>query len=172
MLTANDIKQEVSYLYLHALVTRLGYSLERTCIDRDSVDATICSRGIIPGSKGNILSPKIDVQLKASAQECSGSLIPFGISRKNYDDLRQNSMVPKLLIVLFLPEDGVWLDCDLEKIVLYGKSYWMSLKGMSATGNALSVTVYLNQSQRLTVEMIQEWMVAAANREDISHVSC
>jgi len=49
MLTSNGVKQEISYMYLHALATRCGYSLERTGIDMDSVDATICTRGELGG---------------------------------------------------------------------------------------------------------------------------
>ena len=172
MLTANGIKQEVSYIYLHALVTRLGYALERISIDMDSVDATICARGKIPGSKGSILSPKIDVQLKATEQECSGDPIAFRISKKNYEDLRQRSMVPKIIAVLFLPEEGKWFDWDPEKISLYGKAYWKSLKGMNVRANNSGVTIYLSQSQRLTDEAIQQWMIAAATREEIAYASC
>lgn len=172
MLTPNDIKQEISYIYLHALATQLGYSMERTCIDRDSVDATICARGKIPGSKGIMRSPKIDVQLKATVQECSGNDIPFKIPKKNYDDLRHHALVPIVLIVVFLPPDRGWIDCDSEKILLYGKGYGTSLKGMDAIENLSNKTIYLNQSQRLTDEIIRQWMISAANREEISYVSC
>ena len=131
MLTQNGIKQEISFIYLHALVTRLGYSLERTSIDMDSVDATICARAKVIGSRGSVLSPKIDVQLKATERECSGNSIAFNISRKNYDDLRQSAMVPKILIILFLPVEADWFSFDLDKISVYGKGYWMSLKNLS-----------------------------------------
>jgi len=172
MLTPNDIKQEISFLFVHALATRLGYSFERTCIDRDSIDATICAKGKLPGSKGVILSPKIDVQLKATEQECSGIHIPFKISKKNYDDLRQNAMVPRVLVVIFLIPGINWVDYDVEKISLYGKGFWVSLKGMDAIENISDKTIYLNQTQRLTDEVIQQWMVSAANREELSHVLC
>jgi hypothetical protein len=172
MLTPNGIKQEASYIYLHALVTRLGYSLERTFFDMDSVDATICAKGKIPGSKGIILSPKIDVQLKSTEQECSGDPISFRIPMKNYDDLRRNTMVPRIMIVLFLPREMDWLDWDFEKIVVYSKGYWTSLKGMDASVNYSRETIHLSQSQRLTNETIQQWMIAVANREEIAYVSC
>jgi hypothetical protein len=172
MLSANGRKQEISYTYLHALVTRLGYSLERSCIDMDSVDATICARGKVPGSKGIIRSPKIDVQLKAAEQEASGDSIAFPISKKNYDDLRQSTMVPRILVVLFLPVERDWFDFDLEKVSLYGKGYWTSLKGMSVNENQTTVTIRLHQSQRLTDEIIQQWMIAAADREELTYVSC
>ena len=172
MLTPNGIKQEVTFIYLHALVTRLGYSLERTSIDMDSVDATICARGKIVGSKGIIQSPKIDVQLKATEQECSGDPIAFRVSKKNHDDLRRNTMVPKILIALFLPGIEDWFELDQERISLYGRAYWKSLKGMDQGTNNTNVTIHLSQSQRLTVETIQQWMVAAANREEIAYASC
>lgn len=172
VLKPNGIKQEISYIYLHALVTHLGYSLERTCIDMDSVDATICARGVVTHSKGILCSPKIDVQLKATERDCSEDSIPFSISKKNYDDLRQNMMVPKILIVLFLPVGKDWLNFDLEKISLYGKGYWKSLKGMEKRDNCSSITIHLSQSQRVTDETIQQLMIAAANREDLAYVSC
>jgi uncharacterized protein DUF4365 len=172
MLTSNGKKQEIRYIYLHTLVTRLGYSLERTNIDMDSVDATICARAKVIGSKGIVSSPKIDVQLKATEYECSGDSIAFHISKKNYDDLRQSTMVPKILIVLFLPVERDWFDFDLDKISVYGKGYWMSLKGMSACENRSSVTIYLSQVQRVMDETIQQLMIAAANREELAYVPC
>lgn len=172
MLTANGIKQEVSFIYLHALVTHLGYSLERTSIDMDSIDATICSRGKIIGSKGVIQSPKIDVQLKATEQKYSGDPISFDISKKNYDDLRQNTMVPRVLIVHFLPGETEWFNWDPKKISLYDEAYWMSLKGMSDSPNLSCVRLHLSQSQRLTDETILQWMITAANREEIAYASC
>ncbi len=171
MLTGNGIKQEVSFIFLHALVTRLGYALERTTIDMDSVDATICARGKIPGSKGSILSPKIDVQLKATEQEYTGDPNPFRLSKKNYDDLRKTTMVPKILGVVFL-QRGKWIDQDAEKILLYAKGYWMCLKGMDATNSQTSVSIPLPASQIITEEAIQQWMIAAANREEFTYVSC
>ena len=172
MLTPNGIKQEISYLFLHAIATRLGYALERTCIDMDSIDATICARGKVPGSRGKILSPKIGVQLKATERECLDDSIPFVIPKKNYDDLRQNTMVPRILLVVFLPVGEDWFNLDLEKISLYGKGYWMSLNGLGVTDNRSGVTIHFPQSQRVTDGTIQQLMVAAANREEFSYVSC
>jgi hypothetical protein len=170
MLTANGIKQEVSYLYLHALATRLGYALERTSIDMDSVDATICARGKIPGSKGVILSPKVDIQLKATEQ--GSHSLSFRLPKKNYDDLRQHTMVPKVLVVLFLPTERGWFNWDPERISLHGRAYWKSLKGMDESENVSSVTIHLLESQRLSDETLQQWMIAAANREEFIYAPC
>jgi hypothetical protein len=170
MLSPNGKKQEISYLYLHALVTNLGYSLERVVIDMDSVDATICAKGEIEGSRGILLSPKIDVQLKATEREPVGDPISINLSKKNYDELRQNAMVPRMAIVLFLSKD--WFKFDVEKISVFGKGYWMSLKGMADSNNQSDVTLHIPQSQRLMDETIQQWMIAAANREELAYVPC
>lgn len=172
MLLPNGVKQEISYIYLHTLVTCLGYSLERNIVDTDSVDATICARGRVEGSKGVLLSPKIEVQLKTTKSECSQNSIPFPIVKKNYDDLRKNTMVPRILAVLFLPIEKGWFDFDIDRISIYGKCYWMSLRGMEESGNRSSVTIYLAQSQRLNAETMQQLMIAAANREELAYVSC
>ncbi len=172
MLTANGIKQEASYIYLYALVARLGYALERPSVDMNSVDARICANGIIEGSKGLVESPQIDVQLKATERNWSESSIAFSLSKKNYDDLRIRPLVPRILVVLFLPADRQWLDWDPEKIILYGKAYWISLKGMPESMNNSSVTVYLSQAQRLTEETVKEWMITIANKEEIAYATC
>jgi hypothetical protein len=172
MLSPNSIKQEISYIYIHTLATRFGYSLEGIRIDMDSVDVTICGKGRIEGSKGILLSPKIDVQLKATKQECSDDSIALSLPKKNYDDLRANTMVPKILVVLFLPVEKDWFDFDEEKISLYGRGFWKSLRGLGESENRTSETIYMTQSQRLTDKTIQELMIAAANREDLAYVSC
>lgn len=81
-------------------------------------------------------------------------------------------MVPKILVVLFLPKEGMCLDFDFDKLLLYGKAYWKSLKGMEENTNHTSTTIYLAHSQRFTEEALQELMIAASNREEFAHVPC
>ena len=81
-------------------------------------------------------------------------------------------MVPKALIVLFLPPEMDWLGFDEDKILIYGKGFWMSLKGRKEGENHSAETIYLTQENRLTVESIRQLMISAANREDLAYVSC
>ncbi len=172
MLTPNGIKQEISLIYLHTLATRWSYSFELTRVDMDSVDATICAKGKISGSRGILRSPRIELQLKATEQECHQEIISFSISKKNYDDLRQTTMVPRILVVLFLPVGMDWFAFDQEKIEIYGKAFWKSLRGEAESENKTSVTIHFSQVQRLNEETIQQLMIAAANREELAYVSC
>ena len=172
MLTPTAKKQEISYLHLHAIATHLGYSVERPIIDSDSVDATVCAKGRVEGSNGKLSSPKIDIQLKATEGDPDDELISFALHKKNYDELRQKTMVPRILVVLYLPKEKDWVNFDLEKIELYGKGYWMSLKGREEVQNQYNVTIHLPQSQRFTVSALHQLMIAAANREEFAYGSC
>ncbi len=169
----NDIKQELSYLYVHALATKLGYSFERTQIDRDSVDATVCAQGRVLGSKAIIHSPKIDLQLKATSTEFDEDPMPFRLSMKNYDDLRVVTMVPKMLVILVLPMDeNLWIRWSEAELALKGKAYWMSLRGKSFVPNSTSVTIHIPHENRLTDSSFREWMIAGANQEEIAYAAC
>jgi Domain of unknown function (DUF4365) len=172
MLTPNGIKQEISFAYIHLLALRLGYSVEIVRTDMDSVDVSICAKGKIKGSKGLILSPKIDVQLKTTKRECSQYPISFNLPQKNYNELRMNTMVPRMLGVVFLPVDRDWFDFDLGKITLDAQAYWMSLKGLNENDHRVSTTIYFSEAQMLDEKTLHELMISAANREDIAYASC
>jgi hypothetical protein len=81
-------------------------------------------------------------------------------------------MVPKILVVLFLPVGMNWFEFNAEKIGIYGKAYWKSLKGEAESENKSSVTVYFSQAERITEGTIQQLMIAAANREEFAYVPC
>lgn len=67
MLSENDIKEELSHAYVHAVAAHAGFSFERITKDRDSIDATICAKGYL-AADSNFASPKLDLQLKASSK--------------------------------------------------------------------------------------------------------
>src|SRR3990167_8400445 len=67
MLSVNDIKEQLSYAYIHAVASRAGFAYEKTTIDRDSIDTSIKAKGMLcPESV--FTSPSIDVQAKATTR--------------------------------------------------------------------------------------------------------
>jgi hypothetical protein len=64
-LTENDVKEEPSYAYVHAVASRAGYACETVRKDRDSIDLHICARGRLH-PESTRLSPHLGVQIKAS----------------------------------------------------------------------------------------------------------
>ena len=79
MLHENDVKEELSFIYAHAIATKAGYSFERRVRDRDSIDAEIQAKGMI-GPETILSSPQLGLQLKATAQECTGDQYPLFIN--------------------------------------------------------------------------------------------
>ena len=115
-LVKTQIESELSIAYVHAVAAKAGLATEFTRVDVDSVDLTIGGKGKL--SKDSVLhSPKIDIQLKATINKNvngDGS-ISFNLPLKNYDDLRANCLVPKILVVLFLPKDeNRWLSHSID----------------------------------------------------------
>lgn len=68
-----------------------------------------------------------------------------------YDDLRADTVsVPRILVVLFLPEDAEnWLTITPNELLLKNCAYWTSLRGAVASSNKTGETVYLPKAQIL-----------------------
>ncbi len=115
-------------------------------------------------------SPMMEVQLKATQQgdTLREKHMGFPLPIKNFNDLRLNSMMPRLLIVLLLPADPAhWLETSEECMISRHCAYWVSLRGMAETDNTSSVTVFLPRSQRLSVEGLREPMERVAQGEPL-----
>jgi Domain of unknown function (DUF4365) len=149
MLLKNDIKEELSHAYIHTIATKVGYSYERKQIDRDIIDASICARGSLDVSSV-IHSPQLDFQLKATMQEFCGDDFPFELLIKNFNDLLKPTMVPRLLVVLVLPQcDENWVRWKTEELHLKGCAYWLSLTDQKESANASTKTVRINKKMFL-----------------------
>src|SRR5687767_13084751 len=118
-LTSNDIMEELSYAYLHAVAAQCGFSAQKRDKDRDSVDATIHARGRLC-SRSTYSSPSIDVQLKATyTVAASGTAFSFDVPIKNYDDLRvEDRLAPCILVILLMPKSrDKWLTHDPSGLI-------------------------------------------------------
>ena len=147
VLSPNDIKEQLSLAYVHAVAARAGFATEHIRVDRDSVDVQIRSRGRLTPT--GLLSPMLDVQLKAHALETpSGETFPFDLTIKNYNDLSARCVVPKILVVLLLPiVEEEWVRCSADALVLKRSAYWMSLRDYPAIDDQGKRRVHVPLSQ-------------------------
>ena len=125
MLSENDIKEELSYAYVHAVAARAGFSCELIRKDRDSVDLHVCARGQLD-PESSVSSPAIALQVKASVIDpLPDGSFDFRLTMKNYDDLRRRSLVPRILVVLAMPSDPAdWLRLSEDELVLKRCAYY------------------------------------------------
>lgn len=167
-MTENEQKQQLSVAYVHAVAARAGYACQATIVDDDSVDVTIAAKGRVH-EESVLLSPRLEVQLKASSQSILREKdVAFPLPVKNYEELRCETMVPRLLIVFLLPDDpGDWLVLTEDQMITKRCAYWLSLLGSPDTKNKTTVTVHLPRTNNLSVEGLCTMMEAASRREPL-----
>jgi hypothetical protein len=148
-------KEQFSIAYLRAVVAVAGYNIASVEVDEDSIDI---------GLRGNRRdgtfrkAPVLDVQAKCTAtDDGQGLYLPFDLSIKNYDDLREPSRhVPLILVVVCVPPDlGDWLEETPEHTAMRRCAYWISARGQLPTPNTTTCRVQLPRSQRFTVDAVR-----------------
>ena len=169
MLTRYQIESELSLAYLHAVAAKASFAVDVPHIDTDSVDATISAKGKVDASSLKH-SPRIEVQLKASinASPNAQSEISYSLPLKNYDDLRADTVVPRLLILLVLPnDDAEWLEHTGDSLILRKCAYYLNLKGFPASKNVGHQTVHIPVNNELSPASLRALMVKASKMEDL-----
>ncbi len=157
----NQCKARFSLAYIGAVAARAGYQVCEPVVDDDSVD------GILIGQAGR--RPRIEFQAKASSRQLlQEQHLAFPLSIKNYNDLRAEVIVPRLLIVVLVPEQqDDWLHHSEEQLCLRHCGYWLSLAGQPDTENGTTVTVYLPRHQRFDSEALHAQMTRAERGEPL-----
>ena len=168
MLTDDDIREQLSIAYLHAVSAHAGFAWEPRRIDKDGVDGCICARGIVI-SGATRKSPEVGFQLKATTQiQNDADPIAFKLKQKNYEDLRGRFAHPRYLALLILPpSQKEWLELSPEALVLRRCMFWLSLRHAEANENTVSTTVSVPRANLLDVAAIRRLLEAAAKEEEL-----
>lgn len=169
MLTRYQTQSELSLAYLHAVAAKVGFAVNIPHPDMDSVDAEVSAAGKIDATSIQH-SPRIEIQLKATINFTinSNNEIPFSLDLKNYNDLRVNTMIPRLLVVFCMPRDNnEWLKHSEEELTLKKCAYYLNLKGMPESNNSGSQTVYVPIANVLSPETLHQLMIKVSKMEDL-----
>lgn len=157
-LPPNERKRLFGVVYLRAIAATAGYGADPPESDYDSIDLVISSR---LGKR-----PRLEFQVK-----CAGGATPegddfgFELSKKNYDDLRADTVIPRLLFILIIPENlEDWLRQTERRMNLRRCGYWASLQGLGESPNTNSVTVRVPRGNLLTPQALQSLMLREVMR--------
>jgi hypothetical protein len=118
VLTPQDRQEAISRAYAAAIAAGAGYVTYVPDLDRDSVDIGFCA--------GGAMRPNVHAQLKATINlRKSGEALKFQLKKKNYDDLRVPTIVPRIIVVLDIPrKEPSWLNISVQLLrssdVLFG----------------------------------------------------
>ena len=150
-----DISQrraQFSHIYARAVAIAAGYSLYSPNVEDGSVDL-----GIAASSRtGSLRLPRLELKL----QETSGPLldrdwVQYLLSLKTYHDLTAEVHVPRLLMVVLVPENPAdWLQQTETDLCMKQCGYWLSLRGMPARQRE-PVLIELPRRNLFTVAALQ-----------------
>ncbi|CAL9518366.1 DUF4365 domain-containing protein [Streptomyces sp. H-KF8] len=146
-------KEQVSRAFVHALATQGGYTLCDWNVDKDGVDVTLRSRGLM-----------VDIQLKCTqSPRTVRSGYSFDLDIETYDKLRDpERSAPGHLALLIVPPDiGRWVTHQSDSIVLACHGYWASLHGMGHAAGSSTTAIHLPEHQELTVKAMGTMFDAA-----------
>ncbi len=153
ILTPNDQEEALSRAYVSAVAAGAGYTVAVQDFDRDGVDVQIRA--------GGKMRPSLDIQLKASVQLRKGNdnKFRYPLRCRNYELLRKQSLVPRILVVLHLPaEKNQWISVSINELVMRHCAYWTYLLGSPETTNRETVTVTIDKKNRFDIENLKNLM--------------
>lgn len=143
-MTLNDQKEAFSKTYARAIASVAGFVCIEQEYDRDSIDISFKST----------INPFviIEAQLKSTSRVDAvvSNEIRFPLPVKNYNDLRGDAILPRILVILILPDKmenqeneqpEQWIHQTQEQLALMKCAYWINLKDMPATTNQATVTI-------------------------------
>jgi len=151
-------QEQFSKAMVRAIAAVAGYNVCTYDVDNDSVDL-----GLVGTRREgtDIRSPKLDLQLKSTmGDDGGGGTLPFDLSIKNYDDLRDPEVhTARILVVVCMPEQiPAWLLEQPDSTAMRRCSYWYSLRGQPASANIAKQRIHIPRSQRFTVAALTELM--------------
>jgi hypothetical protein len=102
----------------------------------------------------------LDLQLRSTTRAAlSADEVRYDLDVRTYDLLRYTEGLPRILVVLVLPDDeGRWLRLSQEELVVRHAAYWCSLRGGPATTAMSSVRITIPRAQLFSVEGVRAVM--------------
>jgi hypothetical protein len=175
-LSKPNIESELSYAYLHAVVSQAGMACQVTGRHQDcnGIDAEITAWGPFADG-GYIQEIDLKVQLKATVKipaDDGTSLSYFLEGVDRYNDLRTAAVTShRILVVLFLPSDSTqWVTQDISSLVLRKCAYWVSLRGAQDTTNGSGVTVKLPKNQIFNPDGLATIAAKLSRKEELLYI--
>ncbi|MGH9967099.1 MAG: DUF4365 domain-containing protein [Pyrinomonadaceae bacterium] len=156
MMDINQRKEQFSKAFIHGIATIAGYTIQRPDVDDDSIDLVIAARG----GGSTLRRPRIELQLKCThVDDGDTENLGYDLKIKNYDDLRVDTIVPRILVVVLVPEDvNSWLRLTPDEMCLRRCAYWHSLFGFPETSNTDTVRVHLARTASFSPESLRRMM--------------
>jgi len=158
--------EQFSRAYVKAVAAAAGCTYGTSLVDNDALDLNL-KRATTYGRRW---SPQLDVQLKATTEDCvKVGHVAYELDVPTYDKLRSlNYGVPRILVVVVMPEEiQSWLSHSEASLSLFHCGYWLSLAGQPAVANAYNRTVHLPRTNKFDAAGLDGIFARLSNAEDL-----
>lgn len=165
MLPETQIQEELSRAYVKAVAANIGCDVTKPETDYDSVDVLLRKRV----EAGRIKKPMIEAQIKSTTTAIvRNGKFTFPLPVKNYNDLREFSVNPRILIVLLLPADRrKWVVQYPGALLVKQCAYWTSLCGFGETANTSTISVPLTTERIFDASNLEHMFRIASSGEEL-----
>jgi hypothetical protein len=165
MMTRGHRQEALCRAYVQAVAALAGVATSTPSPDY-GIDLSL--RSIEPkGEQRADAGVQLDLQLRSTTRtHRSDTEVKYDLDVRTYEFLRAIRPIPRILVVLVLPEDeDQWLSQSLEELVVRHCAYWISLRGAVPTTASSSVRIALPRGQVFSVQAVQSLMSRLAQGE-------
>jgi Domain of unknown function (DUF4365) len=158
VLTQNHRQEGLCRAYVHAVAALAGVS---TSIPMPDYGIDLSIRWISQReTQRHDAGVQLDLQLRSTTRAIvSGTEVHFDLDVRTYQSLRTDPRIPRILVVLVLPEDErLWLHQTIDELVVRHCAYWHSLRGAAPSTASSSVRIAIPRRQMFTVEALQTFL--------------
>jgi hypothetical protein len=156
-------QERFSDAFITAIAAMAHCSCAKPQPDEEGVDWVLGAN--LPGLK--LRYPRIEVQLKSTGLRnlrTSATNITYDLEVKAYEKLICRTMIPRLLVVVTLPDDpALWLAQTVTDTALKHSAFFVNLLGSPATANTSTIAVDVPISNHLTPTSLLTLMTRAGN---------
>jgi hypothetical protein len=158
MMTSGHRQEALCRAYVQAVAAMAGIG---TSLPTPDYGIDLSLRSIEPkGEQREDAGVQLDLQLRSTTRaNVSAEEVKYDLDVRTYEFLRAPRFVPRILVVLVLPEDeGQWLSQSPEELVVRHCAYWFSLRGMAPTTASSSIRIRIPRTQVFSVQATQTLM--------------
>lgn len=158
MMTQAHRQEGLSRAYVQAVAAQAGIS---TCNHTPDYGIDLSLRTIrTRGARREDAGVQLDLQLRSTTRAyVLETEVKYDLDARTYEFLRAERPVPRILVVLVLPEDeGRWMSQTAEELVIRHCAFWISLRGAKATTASSSIRISIPCGQVFGVQAAQTLM--------------
>lgn len=165
MITSQHRKELFSFSYLSAIAAQAGANLNLGDGFFDyGIDAAF-KQVINKVDNGKLVSSGVQFEVQAKCTENIRKLVSdeqhfsYDLKADNYNQLTEQSLVPRILVIVGVPKEDERLTIELEneRMILKNLAYWVNLIGMEASSRTGTVAVRIPRQNLFTPSTVESF---------------